>query len=135
MPTQTTEITVDVPEGYELTGEYRYVNPCGWYMDDPGRVHMWMGHGRSAGSYLILRKLPDPEPEVPLIECSYLADGWAAADASGGVYWYGDKPSWDDLSWSSEGEHQRIAHTPIAAELRDLPSAESLRRVIYKEPA
>ena len=60
MSKQKIEIEVDVPEGYEATGEYRipYERNDYWLGD------FGVASGPSSCHRIILRKLPDPIPEV-----------------------------------------------------------------------
>ena len=132
MPTQTVEITVDVSEGYELTGEYRVPLKDDWFLDIASSDAI-RANNPWAEKRLILRKLPDPEPEVPVIDLGpHIADGWVATDMGGDVYWYSSRPECSDGLWLG-GHDSNIGHLSIAAELRTLPPAESLRRVIHKE--
>lgn len=139
MPQQTIEITVDVPEGYELTGEYRVPGKYESYLSLGGDVLIAHCSHVGTAAYLILRKLPDPDPEPPTIECSYLADGWVAADKDGNVFWFRIRPTFNASAWSAWDtgmvRHVAINHLPVATTLHDVPASESLRRVIHKEQA
>lgn len=62
------EIDVDVPPGFEATGEYRRVQAGEWYL----RTRYDVGSAANAVAdsiekYLILRRLPPP-PQVPTSE-------------------------------------------------------------------
>lgn len=56
MPKQTIEVIVDVPDGWEATGEYRPVCPGENYAAYPGVAAMWCSVPRSADPLIILRR-------------------------------------------------------------------------------
>ena len=50
------EIDVEIPDGFEPTGEFRPVRPNDWFLNQYGRVAEAWGHG--GYPHLILRKKP-----------------------------------------------------------------------------
>lgn len=69
MPTQTITIEVDVPEGWEATGEYRRVTRGERYLTCANGVQYvgtWCPkHEPSGSKYIVLRKAWQPEPWMP----------------------------------------------------------------------
>lgn len=61
---QQVTMELDIPEGFEATGEYREVQTQEWYADiNSDHVRQWRCDGPSSSEYLILRKLLPPAPK------------------------------------------------------------------------
>jgi hypothetical protein len=82
-----------VPDGYELTGEYRQAQDCEYWMNS-GSI---LGKGRSSCAHPILRK------KLSLPATFTLKPGWVAKDTSGSWYWYSTQPTFGGGIWSGEG--------------------------------
>jgi hypothetical protein len=55
MAKQRVEIEVDVPDKWELTGEYRHAVTYDHYMPEPGSIAQWLDYDPSPDGYLIAR--------------------------------------------------------------------------------
>ena len=60
MPKQTIEI--EVPEGYELTGEYRTAKTGDITLNRKNNAELWISLEESTGCYLILRRVKQWRP-------------------------------------------------------------------------
>lgn len=92
MPLQKVTIEVDVPEGYEATGEWRWPRTGEPALTTTGRAfcaHADDECGRR-GARIILRKLPDPVEEW-LAQHSWLPVGRWVYRHHGGYWWITDK--------------------------------------------
>ena len=75
MPNQTVTIEIDAPDGYELTGEYRYLQSGEVYLGEYG-VRTWEADRRSQYQYFILRKIEPEKPQLRCFEIDWTADLW-----------------------------------------------------------
>jgi hypothetical protein len=62
MAKQRVEIEVDVPSGWELTGEYRHAQTYDYYMPQPDNVAQWLDYSPTEDAVLIVRPLENARP-------------------------------------------------------------------------
>ena len=100
---QKVTITIDVPDGYVLTGEYRQPRYEEHYLDENGDVCQ-VTSKRPTGKFLILRKVDDPALTIPGPQ-GWPKLQWLVKEPNGSLWFYADKPRWDIEcnEWRSSG--------------------------------
>ena len=129
MPKQKIEIEVDVPEGYEATGEYRipYERNDYWLGD------FGVASGPSSCHRIILRKLPDPIPEVegPI---GWPELKWAAKLRMGTWFLCSQEPRKTATAYVGLGTSILAHNLPWTPppEIADLPPEKSLVKLTHE---
>ena len=98
---QEITITVDIPEGYEATGEYRMANGEDMCLSESGDNWIAVSGEDSRGNHIILRKKWKP-PE-------FLNPGWIAMDESGAWFWFESEPVFYEHYWAGPGGFARLS--------------------------
>lgn len=110
---QKVEIEVEIPEGYEPTGEFRKVSGMDWYLDRHGHPWRWEVPGESGGQYIIIRKRKvEPEQpqykaflidwdtnEYPSLRSGYPADIGTRTNGYR-IFGYGNRPEFSESVYS-----------------------------------
>ena len=123
--TKTTKQTLelDVPEGYELTGEYR-APVRGEFFLAPYPPFAIASIGNTANIYAILRKKSEPLT----IDWSHVSSefNYLAKDADGTVFIFAKRPNLHVREWSSIGARYAPAHHFASFKNSDIDWRESL---------
>ena len=92
---QEITITVDIPEGYEATGEFRYPVSGELYLENEGcadRASSEQIFGRHR--FILREKWAPPE---------FLRPGWIAMDDDGNWFWHESEPAIGNKRWLVTG--------------------------------
>lgn len=122
MPKQTLEL--EVPEGWELTGEYRAPKPGDYFINSRGRVFDYCSTQLTTPKPIVRRVWQWPE---------WLKAGWTAMDKNG-IWWaYTEKPRVSGNGWTSPGIG---IYEVINSQLLDFtpPPCDGWRQSLRKNP-
>ncbi len=129
MPKKKIEIEVDIPEGYEATGEYRIPDePNDYWLGDFG-----MASGPSSCHRIIFRKLPDPIPEVEGPR-GWPELRWAAKLRTGTWFLCSQEPRKTAAAYVGSGTSILAHNLPWTppSEIADLPPEKSLVKLTHE---
>ena len=118
MPKQKIEFEIDVPEGWELTGEFRQVAAHEPYVaatwNQGNKISHWSGV-RSLNNFFIVRKVFNLPDWIP-------SGWWVSKDRDGQIYCYENEPGIDrnQKKWVAGGPYALITALFDAYEI-DLP--------------